>query len=150
MSVSGAAAPPRDALLLDTHVWLWAQEGGHPLLSPQVLDTINAVGFEGVLWLSAISVWEIALLDSRRRVLLQRPVLDWVSTALGKPGARLLPLEPAIAVESNRLPGEPHGDPTDRILMASARVTGAPLVTCDGRILQYAAAGHVPVLDARA
>lgn len=147
----GAAIPSGpDALLLDTHVWLWTLQGGHPLLSPRVLNTINDVSLGGVVWMSAISVWEVALLDAKRRLSLRQPVLEWVDVALGKPGARLLPLEPAIAVDSTRLPGDPHGDPADRILMASARVTGAPLVTCDSRILQYAAAGHVPVLDGRA
>lgn len=150
MSSSDPAESRPDAFVLDTHVWLWILQGGHPLLSPRVLDTINRVSLDGVLWMSAMTVWEVALLEARRRVTLGQPVLAWVDAALGKTGARLLPLGPAIAVESTRLPGEPHGDPADRILMASARVTGAPLVTCDGRILQYAAAGHVPVLDARA
>jgi PIN domain nuclease of toxin-antitoxin system len=99
---------------------------------------------------SAISLWEVAMLESRGRVTLGWPIADWLETALRSAGAQLLPLEPAIAVSSTRLPGTPHGDPADLILMASARTTGAPLVTCDARILQYAAAGHLPVLDARA
>lgn len=146
----GATAREPGALLLDTHVWIWALQGGHPLLSPQVLDLIERVSLRGAVWMSVITVWEVALLDARGRVQLWQPVLDWVGTALTKPGVQLLPFEPEIAVASTRLPGDPHGDPADRILMASARVTGAPLVTCDGRILGYAAAGHLPVLDARA
>ena len=69
--------------------------------------------------------------------------------ALRAPGVTLLPLSPEIAVESTRLPGSPHGDPADRILVASARVAGARLATRDEGILRYAADGHVRVLDAR-
>jgi PIN domain nuclease of toxin-antitoxin system len=137
-------------LLLDTHVWIWVVEGGHRLLSPRLLGEINDVSLSGVLLMSAITLWEVALLEARGRVRLRRPVRGWIDDVLRGPGARLLPLDPEIAVASTRLPGTPPGDPADLILMARARATGAPLVTCDGRILQYAAAGHVPALDARA
>ena len=55
----------------------------------------------------------------------------------------------AVAIESTRLPGTPRRDPADRILIATARLIGATLVTCDKAILDYAADGHVRVLDAR-
>jgi PIN domain nuclease of toxin-antitoxin system len=66
------------------------------------------------------------------------------------PGVTITELSPEIAIESTRLPGDVHGDAADRMLIASARVLGAVLVTCDERILDYAASGHVRVLDARA
>ena len=138
-----------DALLLDTHVWIWLMEGDRRHLSLRARRAIEEVSHSGTLWLSAISIWEIAMLEARGRVTLGHPVNEWIETLLHAPGARLLPLDPAIAVDSTRLPGSPHGDPADRILMASARATGARLVTCDGRIIRYARVGHVPVLDAR-
>jgi PIN domain nuclease of toxin-antitoxin system len=48
-----------------------------------------------------------------------------------------------------RLPGTPHGDPADRILMASARVLGGRLATCDAGILEYSARGQLAVLNGR-
>jgi PIN domain nuclease of toxin-antitoxin system len=72
---------------------------------------------------------------------------DWVRLALQAPGTRLLPLEPEIAMESTRLPGSAHGDPADRMLIASTRVTGGRLATRDRRILEYAASGYVAALD---
>ena len=54
-----------------------------------------------------------------------------------------MPMSPHIAIESTRLPDEPHGDLVDRILMATARAEGARLVTCDRSILDYAARGHL-------
>ena len=57
-------------------------------------------------------------------------------------------LTPAVAIESARLPEFGHRDPVDQILVATARVTGATLVTRDRRILDYAAKGYLRVLDA--
>ena len=97
---------------------------------------------------SAISVWEIAQLEAARRIQLSVDVRAWVGRALAFPGVQLKGLSPAIAIESTRLPGSLHRDPADRILIATARLTGAALVTCDERILTYAKQGHVKVIDA--
>ncbi|MDQ5917640.1 MAG: hypothetical protein QG660_751, partial [Pseudomonadota bacterium] len=58
-------------------------------------------------------------------------------------------LSPEIAVASTRLPGEIHADPADRIIVATARHLGATLVTADGLLLAYGAAGHMKFLDAQ-
>jgi len=136
-------------LVLDTHVWIWTVEGVPDAMSPAAVAEIEAASAAGALLVSAISAWEVAMLEARGRIALTRPLEEWVHAALRAPGVRLLPLEPEIAVESTRLPGTPHGDPADRILMASARVVGGRLATCDGGILRYAAEGHLLVLDAR-
>jgi len=60
---------------------------------------------------SAISVWEVAMLVAKRRIQLDRPVEQWVDIALALPGIQLAPLEPGIAVRSTKLPGEFHPDP---------------------------------------
>lgn len=61
-------------------------------------------------------------------------------------GVRLTPLTPAIAIESSFLPATFHGDPADRLLVATARALPATVVTRDRAILAYAAAGHVQAL----
>ena len=142
-------AAPAPALLLDTHVWIWLVEGVRSRLSARAVARAEEAGRAGTLLVSAISVWEVAMLESRGRVALGLPIREWMDTTLRVSGVRLLPLEPEIAIEATRLPGSPHGDPADQILMASARVTGARLVTCDARIIDYASGGHVAVLDAR-
>ncbi|MGH7625085.1 MAG: type II toxin-antitoxin system VapC family toxin [Gemmatimonadaceae bacterium] len=136
-------------MLLDTHVWIWAVDGTPGRLSHAALARAEAAQQAGHVLVSAITVWEVAMLASRGRIALSLPIGEWIQTALRASGVRLLPLEPEIAIDSAQLPGSPHGDPADRMLMASARLTGARLVTCDARILQYASSGHVPVLDAR-
>jgi PIN domain nuclease of toxin-antitoxin system len=62
------------------------------------------------------------------------------------PGVRLTPLAPEAAIEAAFLPGPLHRDPADRLLIATARDLGAPLVTRDALILAYARQGHVDVI----
>jgi PIN domain nuclease of toxin-antitoxin system len=71
-----------------------------------------------------------------------------VEDALAFPGLRLTQLLPSIAIDSVRLPGEPPADPADRIIIASARHQGVPVLTADRVILRYGAAGYVAVQDA--
>jgi PIN domain nuclease of toxin-antitoxin system len=133
--------------VLDTHVWIWLVEGVRAALSATAIEAIERAAKGGAVWVSAMSVWEVAMLEARGRISLSRPVEDWVHAALHAPGVRLLPLSPEIAIESTRLPGAPHGDPADRILMASARHLGGQLATCDREILAYAAGGQLRVLN---
>lgn len=135
--------------VLDTHVWIWMVEGDRTMLSPSAVDAIEEAGKQGAVRVSAISVWEVAMLEQRGRISLSRPIDDWVDAALAAPGVQLLPLSPEIAIESTRLPGAPHGDPADRILVASARIVGGRLATCDREILAYARGGQLAVLDGR-
>jgi PIN domain nuclease of toxin-antitoxin system len=62
------------------------------------------------------------------------------------PGIRQATLTPAIAIDASYLPGELHGDPGDRLLIATARHLGMPIVTRDRRIIAYAEAGWVRVI----
>ena len=83
------------------------------------------------------------MLEARGRIRFDMPCLDWVEKAVGLPGLSLVPLTPSIAVNSTRLPGDFHGDPADRIIVATARAVGGVLVTRDARISEYAAAGYL-------
>lgn len=143
------AAPATGSLILDTHVWLWVVGGTRERLSARAIEEVEEAGRRGDVLVSAISVWEVAMLEAKGRISLARTIDDWIGAALGAPGVRLLPLLPDIAIESTRVPGGGPGDPVDRMLIAGARVTGARLATCDREILEYAEAGHVAVLDAR-
>lgn len=141
-----SAAP---LLLLDTHVWLWFALGDTGRLSAPVRKKIEAAAHGGKLAVSAISVWEIGMLEAKGRIVLGSPCEKWVATALVLPGLRLIGLEPEIAVASSRLPGEMHGDPADRMLAATARARDAVLATADERLVGYGKAGFMRVLDVR-
>lgn len=134
-------------LILDTHVWLWIAGGDTRHISTGTIATVENASRAGEILISAISIWEVAMLESKGRISLSRSVDEWVRKSLRAPGVRLLELSPEIAIESTRLPEFEHGDPADRMLIASARVTGGRLATADRRILEYASRGHVAVLD---
>ena len=88
------------------------------------------------------------MLESKGRLQLQMACLEWVGEATQRAGLRVLPLSPEIAVASTRLPGEFHGDPSDRIIAATARHEGAILVTRDRALVRYAASGYLRAIEA--
>lgn len=139
---------PSDLLLLDTHCWIWAQLGLLQNLSRAALQSIKSAEREGNLRISVISVWELAMLEQRRRIALPMNVRTWVEQALSKPGISVAPLTSEIAIESVNLPGDLHGDPADRMLVATARVFGATLLTKDAQLIRYSSQRHVKALEA--
>lgn len=134
--------------VLDTHVWIWLVNGGPERLLGGATDAIRRASAESALAISAISVWEVAMLESKGRLQLQMDCLQWVSEATRRAGLRIIPLSPEIAVASTRLPGDLHGDPSDRIVAATARHEGTILVTRDRALLDYAGRGHLRAIEA--
>lgn len=139
--------PPPSSLLLDTHTLLWMVEK-HPRLGAGAAGAMNRAGREDRLSISAITLWEIGLLASKKRIDLHRDVMEWVHEVLALPGLSLVQLLPEIAVTSTRLPFEMHPDPADRILVATARRFGATLVTADRALLDLAGSGRFKAMDA--
>lgn len=135
-------------LLLDTHVWLWYAEGCEGLLSKTTLSAIEQARQAHQLHVSAISVWEIGMLCAKEKISLSAPTREWMHRATQMPGLRMLALDAETAFESTQLPGNPHGDPADRFLIAAARVHTLRLVTADLKIRDYGKAGHALVLAA--
>jgi PIN domain nuclease of toxin-antitoxin system len=146
--VSATAGADRSPLLLlDTHTLIWSVEEG-PRLGRRSKSILNEAARESRIAVSAITPWEIGLLVSKNRLQLGCDVMQWVWQALAKPGVRLIPLEPEIAVACSNLPFEMHADPADRILVATARHLGATLVTADERLLTLAEKRHIKALNA--
>ncbi len=136
-------------ILLDTHTLIWSVSEDPRLGERAQAEIENAARTSGVL-ASAITPWEIALLSEKGRLNLGQEVSSWLSAVLALPGMRLAPIEPAIAVDSVRLPGAFHADLADRLIIATARYFDVPLVTADSAILAYAAAGYLKTIDASA
>ena len=129
-------------VLMDTHAWVWWITGSDRL-STRAKTAIRKAAGDGHLLLSAISVWEVAKLQSKHRLQLDREVEDWIEQALEIPGLTLVPLTPKIACRSCCLPPPFHDDPADQILVATARMEGATLLTADAKIRDYP---HCPTL----
>jgi PIN domain nuclease of toxin-antitoxin system len=96
-----------------------------------------------LLFVSAISILEIARLVTLQQYALASSIDDFVAEATADDGFQLCDLTPRILIESTRLPGEIHRDPSDRLLVATAREHGLTLVTRDKRLLRYAKQGHL-------
>ena len=84
------------------------------------------------------------MLELRGRIALDRELERWVREALAQPGVVALPLTPKIALGAALLEREEFaGDPADRLIYATARDRGAPLVTRDARIREFDPRGTV-------
>lgn len=122
--------------LMDTHVWVWWHTAPEKL-SSTVRDTIINLDATDQLLMSVISVWEVAKLVEKNRLRLSIEIDQWVEQALNMSHFQLLPLSPEIAIESTRLPQPFHQDPSDQMIVASARLFDATVLTVDQQILSY-------------
>ena len=120
--------------LLDTHVLIWWLQGGGPL-SPAQRRVLNAADGDSPLRVSDISLWEVVTLHSLGRIRLTIPLREWLEKATAPPLVRRHGISPAIAAEVAALPDSFHRDPADRILVATARILGATLLTHDRHIV---------------
>jgi len=137
--------PSGERVVLDTHVWKMYVDGEG--LDAKTVRRIDAAGASGHLYVAAVTVWELAMLAARsprrsgarerRGLTLNSPTLAWITEAVHASRVVVYPLDPAIAVDSAELPAF-HGDPADRMIVATARHLGAVLVTRDAKILDYA------------
>jgi PIN domain nuclease of toxin-antitoxin system len=135
-------------ILLDTQVLIWFSQG-HPQLRPAARTLIEQETAAGTAVISPISFWEVAMLVDKAKIALGWRPLDWMESILDGRGFRLEPLAPIIAIDAGSLPGDIHGDPADRIIVATARHLACPVLTTDHKILAYGAQHHVKAIDAR-
>ncbi len=120
--------------LLDTHILLWWFEDGKRLSRKQA-RVLRRRDPSRPLLVSDISLWEVATLLSLGRIRLRLPLRDWLEHATAPPLVQRVGITPAVAADVAALPDHLHRDPADRILISTARVFGAQLVTQDQRIV---------------
>lgn len=89
----------------------------------------------GRLAVSAMTFWEIAMLQSKQRLMIRRPLLAWQRELMAG-GLVELPVTGAIGIAAAEL-DDFHADPADRLIVATAREHGATLVTADRQILDW-------------
>ena len=132
-------------LLLDTCAVIWVSQGD--AISLRARKAIRDAVAHGEVYVSPMSAWEVGALAVKRGVRFDPSPHEWFAAFLARPGVRLAALGPEIALDTWFLPGQVHGDPMDRLLIATARRLSAAIVTRDDRIRAYGAAGHVSVID---
>ena len=126
-----------DSLLLDTHIVLWLDSGDDRLRAPTRALIDGCWQNSGTIFLSAVTVWEIALLVDTGRVELDVPVETWINRFLERPGLKAVPLSHRAAARAYQLHHLEHRDPADRLLIATAIELACPLVTYDDRIARF-------------
>ena len=120
--------------LLDTHTWIWLH--WQPSRLSQACTRIlrrNATSND--LLLSSISILEYGMLLSKGRLRLDYPLEEWIRSSTVEAGIRIIPASADIALAAVATP-EMHYDIADRIIAATAGVTGATLLTADERLLE--------------
>jgi PIN domain nuclease of toxin-antitoxin system len=123
--------------LLDTHILVWAKLDPDQLNKRQreFLEAVEAR--EGRIAISAITLWEIAMMASSKRHLRVKASLPSLLEDLeNSPWIRVLPINAAVAAESVAIRPQLATDPADQIIVATARVFRLPLLTADERIVE--------------
>ena len=123
-------------LLLDTHVLIWLDEG-NSRLGKIALQTIIESLSTGQLGVATISFWEVAMLIEKQRLTMQTELSVWRSDLL-RTGLLEIPLLGTSAIRAGQLELF-HGDPADRMIVATAIENGATLITADTKILSWKA-----------
>jgi PIN domain nuclease of toxin-antitoxin system len=123
-------------IVLDTHVLAWVASDDRKL-GRKAKALIERLWAGGKVAVSAMSFWEIALLESRGRIRLPVEVGEWREQLLTA-GLMELPVDGAVAVRSVGLGGLPE-DPADRLIVAGALAQHAALMTADDDLLAW---GH--------
>lgn len=145
--MSGTKLP--EAVLLDTCAVIWLANGD-PMAPEAVAAIEHAARHQGV-FVSPVSAWEVGMLSRPKpgrepAVRFLPDVQTWFARVMAAPGVKEARLTARIAIGASYLPGEFHGDPGDRLIVATARELGVPVVTRDRALLAYAAQQQVAAL----
>jgi PIN domain nuclease of toxin-antitoxin system len=125
-------------LILDTHILIWwLHDLTDQLSKGQRVALTEAQKRHQPLALSAITLWEIAMLLERRRIAITKSLDQLLGEIESHPLLKILPLTTKIAAESVRLGEDFHRDPADQIIVATARCHGLTLITSDARIRKW-------------
>ena len=116
-------------IVLDTHVLVWWTNAHHQVSS----GAQEAIESADVIAVSAITGWEAAVLARRRRIQIDRDALAWLHDLATAKNVRILPITLDIAVRAAEF-HELLRDPIDCLIVATALINNAPLLTKDDRI----------------
>jgi PIN domain nuclease of toxin-antitoxin system len=120
-------------IVLDTHIWFrWLTPDDKPLKR----SWRDAIAEAKLIGVSAVSCFEAAWLVQHDRVEISMALEEWFEVALDGSGVSLLPITPSVAQLAVELP-EHHRDPFDRLIIATAIVNDARLISADGHFPAY-------------
>ena len=120
------------ALILDTCGFLWLVSGDS-MLSDSAKENIERAA---IVYVSAISAWEISLKCSQGAITLPLPPTEWFKKSIEQHNLVIAPLDIDILISANQLPWH-HRDPADRFIIATALRENIPVVTADSNFEKY-------------
>ena len=126
--------------LVDTPCWLWLLSSPERLSEPTLALLANP---QNDLFLSAASVWEIAIKHSLGLLALPLPPEEYVPSRMQQSATSPLPVTHLHALRAAGLPKH-HDDPFDRLLIAQAESENMPIVTADRAFRAYGVAIQGP------
>ena len=118
-------------VLVDSHVLQWWSAEPDRLSAPAA----EALASASELMVAAVTWFELAWLSRHERITVTMPIRSWLEQLSSE--VRTLGITPAIADTAVALPSSFPGDPTDRLIYATAIEHGVRLVTKDGRMRQH-------------
>ncbi len=121
------------SVLLDTHVWVWWLTAD-PRLRAAERAALDASAEKSELYLSAISLWEAQMLHAKKRLDLPVAFAEWLELAADPSMLKVVPLDVGVVLALDALPSSFHGDPADRVIVATARAHALALATRDAAI----------------
>jgi PIN domain nuclease of toxin-antitoxin system len=121
------------SVLLDTHIWVWWLTPDSPLSAAE-RSALDAKAGRSELFLAAVSLWEAQMLAAKRRLRLPLSFPDWLAQAADDRMISVVPLDIDVILALDALPASFHGDPADRLIVATARARKLPLATRDAAI----------------
>jgi PIN domain nuclease of toxin-antitoxin system len=121
---------------LDTHAWIWWITRDRRLSKHAQTAILNSCRRDGI-WISVISIWEVAKKIEKKQLVLDRPLRQWLDSAMSVEGLFIAELTGDILIESCELPQPFHGDPADQIIAATVRHCSGRLITKDQKLLDY-------------
>jgi PIN domain nuclease of toxin-antitoxin system len=114
-------------------------------LGPLARSVIESQWHDDTVAVSAISFWEVAVLQQRQRIALPKLVQEW-RAELTQSGLKEISLDGHVALLASELKSFQR-DPADRFIAATAMVNDATLLTADAQILGWE--GSLKCQDAR-
>jgi PIN domain nuclease of toxin-antitoxin system len=134
-----------EKIVLDTHILLWS------LLAPdnltaKIKDQITTAQSTDSLYISSVTLWEIAMLIQKKRVSVFERTSDFLNYISSIDGLSIIEISAGIAVESVMLPGGFISDPADCLIISSTREIAGSLITRDQKIIDWANQGYLKVV----
>lgn len=121
-------------VLLDTHIWLWWLLGDGSLKNSERL-ALNRLASNQKLCISWAAVWETEIMERNGRISLLPDFSTWIKAATQKEITPVLPVDLDVILFQRNLPESFHSDPADRLITATAILSGYELATNDHRII---------------